>query len=197
MANELYQTQIVTKLGQAHSTATFYWILNNLTLEHPYRVAQDINKDLLNDTPWLLLYLDMLNVHCVVSSLKTRRFDPLGGATADGIFPFDEPAGTFAGRWDFDFVSATIQWHTANDRRGRYQSRIGFLSAGTMQPGAWYPLFAFRALTWATQHRQARTTTGGHDFQAACRASDGTAAVIDSETLRWPPSRQKNRRAKV
>jgi len=195
MANQLYQTQLSVEGVSTRATQTFYWIANNLTDEHPYEVARDIGRNISNDTLWLYKYLGLLTNHCVVSHLITRRFDPQHANAAESIRSFDKPQGRVEGRIDFDFVCVTIQWHTTDDRTGKLQSRIGPVSAGSCQIDGWFPIFAVRCRDWALEHRTPRTTLSGVDFQAACRSNDGTASAIIADTLRWPPSRQKNRRA--
>jgi len=193
MANELYQTQLITKFLTVRSTATFYWAVTNLLLDHPYQVAAEINRNLGLDTLWLFEWLNMISDQGTIVSMKTRRVGGQQGPAHEFI-GHDKPHGNVAGFAPTSFITATINWHPSVDLTGKYQTRVSPIAIGSFRPHGWFPIFALAADAFCFVHITAHLTVSGIPFVAVCRDKNGSAVGINSGSLYFPPTRQKNRR---
>jgi hypothetical protein len=197
MSFEIYRSQLITDFQGKRSRQTFFFLTSNTGPFHSHRVASSINFSLSVETDWLLTVTSMITEHAFIRQLRTRRTRPIGGPSAYNSFGPTEFPGRLLGTMADNFVCAKLQWHTRTDAHGKYQVRIGPISEGATGTNSWSAFFSVAALAFATLHIAPRTLDIGLDAVGSVDELDAAIAPIQSATLHWPPTRQKNRRSRT
>lgn len=195
MAFEIYRSQIITQFLGKRSTATFFFFVDNTSLIHPFRVASGINFEYAAISDWLFHYAQMITEHAYIRLMATRRFHPTPGPSCYVKYGPTQNPGLAVGQMGDNFICAKLQWHSEDDTFGKLMNRIGPISEGATFGNGWLPVFELAAGAFVGEH----ITTHTLDIGLACRGCRNEFGTLDcliqSATLHWPPSRQKNRRS--
>jgi len=194
MALEVYAFKMVFNFRGRRCVNKFFFLADNVTMEHPYTVAQAIGINYFATTDWGFHLLGLITEHANLSSLSVKRIRPSGGASTRAVFGPDEFTGRFLGQCGDNFLTANIMWTFPNDQTGKHQNRIGPLGQGATQQHDWFPLIYLSAQAFSAEHVAVHECLPGLFVQGCINHQTTGGTIITNAQLPWPPGRQRNRR---
>lgn len=196
MGLEVYAFKMVFNFRSRRCVNKFFFLVDNITVVHPYTMAEAVGIDYFSTTDWGFHLLGMITEHANLSSLSVKRIRPAGGAASKAVFREDEFKGRFLGKCTDNFQTANITWTFPNDQTGKHQNRIGPLGEGATQLHDWYPILYLSAQAFAAEHVAVHEPLPGIFSQGCINHQSTGGTIITNAQLPWPPGRQRNRRWK-
>jgi len=191
---QVYRTVVTTQFKSKWSSATFFFLVDNLSGQPGHRIASAINLSYGVTTDWLFYYSSLITEHAFIRRMSTWLIRPESSANAYNAFGPTEFPGRWLGDCADNFLSANLKWTFLGDTTGKHQNRIGPIGEGATQVNGWYPLFLLTAQAFFVEHLSTHVLDTGDIAQGCVNHETTGGTVITHGMVAWPPGRQKNRR---
>ena len=191
---ECYELRVHVRYGWERSSMRFFFSARNDFGVNPYTVAGEIIDDLYNLTDWLFYLSTLLSERSYTTHVVCKRLQPGPGGVFKAVF---RPIG-IQNRWvgpvSDNLQAVPISWIADGSPSRGGQTRLGPVGEGVINETEYGPLWLAGSTFFITQHLTPRTTATGVPFRGAHVDQAGNVYPLIAGVVRWPPSRQENRR---
>jgi hypothetical protein len=192
--DEAYELRVHLRYGWERSSLRFFFSADNTLAVNPYVIAGEIVDDLYNLTDWLFYLSTLLTERSYTTHVVCKRLQPGPGGVFKAVF---RPIG-IQNRWvgpvADNFEAVPISWIADADPPRSGQTRLGPVGAGVINATSYASLWLAGSTFFINEHLTPRTTATGVPFRGVHIDENENVYPLIAGVVRWPPSRQANRR---